>query len=55
MGGVTPTTLAEFSRADANAFGLSSALYRPDMSIQEIADRARAFAGALTAFREQLD
>ncbi|MCV0426658.1 MAG: 2-dehydro-3-deoxy-6-phosphogalactonate aldolase [Roseibium sp.] len=52
VGGITPETMADYHRAGSNSFGLGSALYKPDYSVEEIARRAKTF---VAAFRELAD
>jgi 2-dehydro-3-deoxyphosphogalactonate aldolase len=46
VGGITPTTMAEYVAAGAAGFGLGSALYKPGFTAAEVATRAAAFAEA---------
>jgi 2-dehydro-3-deoxyphosphogalactonate aldolase len=46
-GGITPDNVHAYREAGADAFGVGSALYRPGMSREELAQRAAAFAAAL--------
>jgi 2-dehydro-3-deoxyphosphogalactonate aldolase len=46
-GGVTPDNVRAYRDAGADAFGVGSALYKPGMSREELAQRAAAFAAAL--------
>jgi 2-dehydro-3-deoxyphosphogalactonate aldolase len=46
-GGVTPDNVRAYREAGADAFGVGSALYKPSMSREELAQRAAAFAAAL--------
>jgi 2-dehydro-3-deoxyphosphogalactonate aldolase len=46
-GGVTPETVAGYRAAGADGFGIGSALYRPGMSREELAQRAAAFVAAV--------
>jgi 2-dehydro-3-deoxyphosphogalactonate aldolase len=46
-GGVTPDNVRAYREAGADAFGVGSALYKPGMSREELAQRAAAFAAAL--------
>jgi len=43
VGGVTPTTMAEYVKAGATGFGLGSALYKVGDSAERLAKNARAF------------
>ena len=47
VGGITPQTMAPYRAAGVDGFGLGSALFKPDYSLDEIAKRARAFVAAL--------
>jgi 2-dehydro-3-deoxyphosphogalactonate aldolase len=46
VGGVTPERIGPYRRAGANGFGIGSALYKPDASIESVARAARAFVKA---------
>jgi 2-dehydro-3-deoxyphosphogalactonate aldolase len=46
-GGVTPDNLAAYRAAGADGFGIGSALYKPGMSRDELAQKAAAFVGAI--------
>ena len=43
VGGITPDKMAEYQKAGANGFGLGSALYKPGMTADEVAQNADAF------------
>ncbi|MBT4353199.1 MAG: 2-dehydro-3-deoxy-6-phosphogalactonate aldolase [Rhodospirillaceae bacterium] len=43
VGGITPDKMAEYQKAGANGFGLGSALYKPGMTVDEVAQNADAF------------
>ena len=43
VGGITPDKMAEYQKAGANGFGLGSALYKPGMTVDEVAENADAF------------
>lgn len=47
FGGITPDNMGPYIEAGASAFGLGSALYKPGMRADELADRARAFVAAV--------
>ena len=47
VGGITPDKMAEYQKAGANGFGLGSALYKPGMTVDEVAQNADAFNEAL--------
>jgi 2-dehydro-3-deoxyphosphogalactonate aldolase len=46
-GGVTPDNLAAYRAAGADGFGIGSALYKPGMSRDELAQKAAAFVAAI--------
>jgi 2-dehydro-3-deoxyphosphogalactonate aldolase len=46
-GGVTPDNIAAYRAAGADGFGIGSALYKPGMSRDELAQRAAAFVAAV--------
>ena len=46
VGGITPDTIEPYQRAGARGFGLGSALFKPEYSLSEIAERAAAFVAA---------
>lgn len=43
VGGITPAGMAAYIEAGASGFGLGSALFKPDMSLETIADNAQTF------------
>jgi 2-dehydro-3-deoxyphosphogalactonate aldolase len=43
VGGITPDSMAGYLDAGASGFGLGSALFTPDMSLETIAGNARTF------------
>jgi len=47
VGGITPDTLASYHAVGVNGFGLGSALFKPDYTLDDIGRRARTFAQAL--------
>ena len=49
VGGVGPDNIAAWRRAGATGFGLGGSLFKPDMSVMEIAARARACVDAWRA------
>jgi 2-dehydro-3-deoxyphosphogalactonate aldolase len=51
VGGVTPDNLVGFLAAGAAGVGIGSALYKPGMSVAEVALQARRFGAALRAAR----
>jgi 2-dehydro-3-deoxyphosphogalactonate aldolase len=53
VGGITPETMAPYHAAGAAGFGLGSALYKPAMSIAEVADRAARFVAAWRGLQPQ--
>ena len=46
VGGITPEGMAAYRAAGAAGFGIGSALYKPGMSVAEVAAQARRFAAA---------
>ena len=46
-GGVTPDNVAAYRAAGADGFGIGSALYKPGMSREELAQKAAAFVTAV--------
>ena len=46
VGGITPDTMAGYWQAGAAGFGLGSALFKPGMTPDEVASRARDFVAA---------
>jgi 2-dehydro-3-deoxyphosphogalactonate aldolase len=54
VGGIRPDSMAPYSAAGANGFGLGSALYKAGMAPSEIAATARAFAEAYARRGEQV-
>jgi 2-dehydro-3-deoxyphosphogalactonate aldolase len=51
VGGITPTTMQPWRDAGADGFGLGSALYKPGMSMADIAHAAAAFAANIRGTR----
>jgi len=47
VGGITPTSMADFRSVGIDGFGLGSALFKPSYTVDDIARRARAFVDAL--------
>ena len=47
VGGISPETMVPYRAAGVNGFGLGSALFKPDYTLDEIGRRARAFVQAL--------
>ncbi|WP_315760266.1 2-dehydro-3-deoxy-6-phosphogalactonate aldolase [Sphingomonas sp. Y38-1Y] len=47
VGGIAPDNMTPWRSAGAAGFGLGSALYKPGMSADEVAENARAFAAAI--------
>ncbi|WP_299678310.1 2-dehydro-3-deoxy-6-phosphogalactonate aldolase [uncultured Roseobacter sp.] len=46
VGGAGPENFGEWIAASADGFGIGSALYKPDMSVADLAERARAIVAA---------
>ncbi|AIY43699.1 2-dehydro-3-deoxyphosphogalactonate aldolase [Collimonas arenae] len=53
VGGITPENLAAFIDAGASGFGLGSALYKPDLSAEQVGQHANKFVAAWCAVQEQ--
>jgi len=53
VGGISPEKMADYLNAGANSFGLGSALFKPDYSVDEIHKRATAFVSAFNRYRTQ--
>ena len=51
VGGVSPDTMSAYFEAGVNGFGLGSALFKPDYSLDDIGKRAVAFTDALETLR----
>jgi 2-dehydro-3-deoxyphosphogalactonate aldolase len=51
VGGITPDTLASYHTVGVNGFGLGSALFKPDYTVDDIGRRAREFTQALENLR----
>ncbi|MBO6920249.1 MAG: 2-dehydro-3-deoxy-6-phosphogalactonate aldolase [Rhizobiaceae bacterium] len=47
VGGILPQSISDYTAVGVNGFGLGSALYKPDYSLEEIGNRARAFVEAV--------
>lgn len=47
VGGISPDNMAPYRAAGVNGFGLGSALFKPDYTLDDISRRARAFTDAL--------
>jgi 2-dehydro-3-deoxyphosphogalactonate aldolase len=49
VGGIVPDNIAAWRRAGATGFGLGGGLFKPEMSVADIAARARAYVDAWSA------
>ena len=49
VGGIVPDNIAAWRRAGATGFGLGGGLFKPDLSVSEIAARARIYVDAWNA------
>ena len=49
VGGIVPDNIAAWRRAGATGFGLGGGLFKPELSVAEIAARARAYVDAWNA------
>jgi 2-dehydro-3-deoxyphosphogalactonate aldolase len=44
VGGITPTNIADYRAAGASGFGIGSSLYKPGMTVAQVAVQARRWA-----------
>lgn len=51
VGGISPDTMSAYFEAGVNGFGLGSALFKPDYSLDDIGKRALAFTDVLETLR----
>jgi 2-dehydro-3-deoxyphosphogalactonate aldolase len=51
VGGVDETTMAPYAKAGATGFGLGSAIYKPGMSVSDVAARAASLKDAWVAIQ----
>ncbi|MGP1397837.1 MAG: 2-dehydro-3-deoxy-6-phosphogalactonate aldolase [Inquilinaceae bacterium] len=51
VGGIAPESMAAYWRAGATGFGLGSALYKPGLSMADLAANAKRFAEAFAALK----
>lgn len=51
VGGIRPDNMRPFVEAGAAGFGLGSSLYKPGMTVDEVARNARAFVAAIRELR----
>ncbi len=51
VGGIRPESMGPYLDAGATGFGLGSALFKPDMGVDEIAENAHAFVAAYAALQ----
>jgi 2-dehydro-3-deoxyphosphogalactonate aldolase len=49
VGSITPANIAAWRRAGATGFGLGGGLFKPELTLPEIAARARAYVDAWNA------
>ncbi|MQB13592.1 2-dehydro-3-deoxy-6-phosphogalactonate aldolase [Pseudomonas lactis] len=49
VGGITPDNMQVFTDAGAKGFGLGSGLFKPDMTVDQVASRAQAYVAAWKA------
>lgn len=53
VGGITPQNMSEYWAAGADGFGLGSALYKPGMSVEQVAQSVANFRLALNALAKR--
>lgn len=53
VGGITPEGMGPYRKAGTDAFGLGSALFKPDYALDDIARRAKQFTEAVAALEER--
>ncbi len=53
VGGITPHNMGEYLNAGADGFGIGSALYKPGMSVEVVAQNAKRFIEAFRGFRQK--
>lgn len=51
VGGITPDNMQVFIDAGVSGFGLGSGLFKPGMSVAEVAERAKAYVSAWKALK----
>ena len=49
VGGITPDNMQVFTDAGAKGFGLGSGLFKPGMTVDQVASRAQAYVAAWKA------
>jgi len=54
VGGITPESMAPYYAAGAAGFGLGSALFKPTMTLADVADRAARFVAAWRRLQPEL-
>ena len=54
VGGITPHNMNDYWAAGADGFGLGSALYKPGMTIEQVAQSAAAFRVALHTLQKRV-
>lgn len=47
VGGITPDNMQQYIDAGVNGFGIGGSLYKPEYSVKEISEKAKAFVQAL--------
>lgn len=53
VGGITPNKMADYLSAGADGFGLGSALFKPDYSMDELRKRAESFVSELGKYKKR--
>ncbi len=53
VGGITPEKMADYLNAGANGFGLGSALFKPEYSLDQLRTRADGFISAIGLYKSR--
>lgn len=53
VGGITPEGMVAYRAAGTDAFGLGSALFKPDYALDDIASRAKQFSDVVSELKER--
>ncbi|HEX7387359.1 MAG TPA: 2-dehydro-3-deoxy-6-phosphogalactonate aldolase [Castellaniella sp.] len=55
VGGITPDSMGAYLRAGASGFGLGGGLFKPQMTLDEVAHRAGQYVGAWQALAPEMN